>query len=42
MQYNTKLESFPANMVAGPFGFKPATFFEVSGEKEREAPQVKF
>lgn len=42
MQYNTKLEVFPANMVAGPFGFKPATFFEVTGEKEREAPQVKF
>ena len=42
MQYNTKLESFPSNMVAGPFGFKAATFFEVTGEKEREAPQVKF
>ena len=42
MKYNTRLESFPANMVAGPFGFKPATFFEVTNEKEREAPQVKF
>jgi LemA protein len=42
MQYNTKLESFPSNMVAGPFGFKPATFFQVEGEKERQAPQVKF
>lgn len=42
MKFNTRLESFPANMVAGPFGFKPATFFEVSNEKEREAPQVKF
>jgi LemA protein len=42
MKYNTRLESFPANMVAGPFGFKAATFFEVSNEKEREAPQVKF
>jgi LemA protein len=42
MKYNTRLESFPANMVAGPFGFKTATFFEVTNEKEREAPQVKF
>ncbi len=42
MKFNTRLESFPANMVAGPFGFKPATFFEVTNEKEREAPQVKF
>ena len=42
MKYNTRLESFPANLVAGPFGFKPATFFEVANEKEREAPQVKF
>ena len=42
MKYNTRLESFPANLVAGPFQFKPATFFEVTNEKEREAPQVKF
>ena len=42
MKYNTRLESFPANLVAGPFQFKPATFFEVANEKEREAPQVKF
>jgi len=42
MKYNTRLESFPANMVAGPFQFKPASFFEVTNEKEREAPQVKF
>jgi len=27
MKYNTRLESFPANLVAGPFQFKPATFF---------------
>ena len=42
MRYNTKLEVFPANMVAGPFQFKPATFFEVANENEREAPKVKF
>jgi len=42
MKYNTRLESFPANLVAGPFQFKPATFFEVTNEKEREAPQVRF
>jgi LemA protein len=42
MKYNTRLESFPANLVAGPFQFKPATFFEVTNEKEREAPRVSF
>ena len=42
MTYNTKVESFPNNLVAGSFGFKTATPFEVTNEREREAPQVKF
>jgi LemA protein len=42
MQYNTKIETFPSNLVSGAFGFKPATSFELSNEREREAPQVKF
>ncbi len=42
MTYNTKVESFPSNLVAGSFGFKTATPFEVTNEREREAPQVKF
>src|SRR5688572_18315806 len=42
MQYNTKLETFPSNILAGMFHFQPATFFEVKDEAQREAPKVKF
>lgn len=42
MTYNTKIETFPSNLVAGNFGFKPEPLFQVSDEKERQAPQVKF
>ena len=42
MTYNTKIETFPSNLVAGNFGFKPEPFFQVTDEKERQAPQVKF
>ena len=39
---NTKIESFPSNVVAGLFGFKQENFFEVSAPVEREPIQVKF
>jgi LemA protein len=39
--YNTKLRSFPTNMIAGLFGFEKAQFFEVPKERQ-EAPKVKF
>lgn len=39
--YNTKIRSFPTNMIAGMFGFEKATFFEVPKEAQ-EAPKVKF
>jgi len=42
MHYNTKLETFPSNMIGGMFSFRPAPLFEVTKEEEREAPQVKF
>ncbi len=42
MTYNTKIETFPSNLVAGNFGFKPEPFFQVTSEQERNAPQVKF
>ena len=42
MQYNTKLETFPSNMVGGMFQFKAATFFELADAAEREVPKVKF
>lgn len=39
--YNTKIRSFPTNIIAGMFGFQKATFFEVPKERQ-EAPKVKF
>lgn len=40
--YNTALLSFPANLIAGPFGFTPQPFFEIEDAAQREAPVVKF
>jgi LemA protein len=42
MQYNTRIESFPANMVAGSFGFRQESFFELRDEAAREVPKVQF
>jgi LemA protein len=39
--YNTKLRSFPTNLIAGMFGFQKATFFEVPKEAAG-VPKVKF
>ncbi len=39
--YNTQREVFPSVLIAGPFGFKPATLFEIE-EAEREAVKVEF
>ncbi len=39
--YNVAVRSFPANLVAGMLGFKPAAFFEVPATA-KAAPQVKF
>ena len=39
---NTKIESFPANVVASMFGFKKADFFELEEEVAKKAPEVKF
>lgn len=40
--YNTKRETFPANIFAGMFGFTAANLFEITEPAEREAPKVKF
>ena len=40
--YNTRLESFPDVLVAGPFGFQRRDFFEIEIEEHREAPEVSF
>ena len=39
---NVKVESFPSNLVAGPFGFTKAAFFEITNEADRAVPVVKF
>ena len=40
--YNTELESFPTNMLGGAFGFSEADLFQITDEKQREAPKVSF
>ncbi len=42
LAYNDKTELFPSNIIAGLFKFKPAQFFEVNVEAQREAPKVSF
>jgi LemA protein len=39
---NTKIQSFPTNMLASSFGFTQRQFFEVSQPTDREPVQVKF
>ncbi len=39
--YNTKVQLFPGNLVAGMFGFKEEELFDAEDEVA-EAPQVKF
>lgn len=41
MQYNTKRESFPSNIIASMFNFKAQTLFEIA-EKEKAVPKVEF
>ena len=39
---NTKIQSFPSNIVAGMFQFQPRQFFEIADAAERAVPSVKF
>lgn len=39
---NTKIQSFPTNLVANSFGFTQRQFFEISEPADREPVQVKF
>jgi LemA protein len=39
---NTKIQSFPANVMAGMFGFKEREYFEIDDLATREAPKVQF
>jgi LemA protein len=40
--YNTRVQSFPANIIAGMFGFQAKQFFEVDSPEDRQNVQVKF
>ena len=40
--YNTKLETFPSNLVAGMFGFKASTLFNVDNDEAKKAVKVEF
>jgi LemA protein len=39
--YNTAQATFPGNLMAGPFGFTPAEFFQIA-EGEKAVPKVSF
>ena len=42
MRLNNRVETFPANMIAGMFDFKQADFFEVEEPEARKVPKVQF
>ena len=42
MNYNTKTEVFPTNLISGLFGFKKEEFFGIENEAERQPVKVKF
>lgn len=42
MVYNNAREVFPANLVAGSFGFEPAAMLEIEDPAKREVPKVQF
>jgi LemA protein len=42
MGYNNKREMFPGSLVAGSFGFQPASLLEIEDPAMRAAVQVKF
>lgn len=41
-ELNIKIESFPSNLVAKIIGFSKYTFFALSEESDRDAPEIKF
>jgi LemA protein len=40
--FNTQVEQFPSNLIAGQFGFQEAEYFELDEMADRSAPQVSF
>ncbi|TVR39870.1 MAG: LemA family protein [Cryomorphaceae bacterium] len=43
-ELNTAIQTFPNNLLAGPFGFKTQPMFDVGADRERldQAPEIKF
>lgn len=41
-EYNNRAQVFPANIIAGMFGFSEAALFEPTNPADREAPKVQF
>jgi LemA protein len=39
---NTRVETFPSNILAGMFNFRPREFFEIAEPPERAVPKVQF
>jgi len=39
---NIMVETFPNNLIAGPFGFQKAEYFEIDDDADRAVPEVKF
>lgn len=42
MDYNTKIATFPTNLMAGMFGFRREEFFGLKSEAEKKPVEVKF
>ena len=40
--FNTKIQSFPSNIVAGMFNFQQKQFFDITEPTQREPVAVKF
>jgi LemA protein len=40
--YNTRIQTFPGAVFAGPFGFTKREFFEIDAPGDREVPTVSF
>jgi len=39
---NNRVQSFPSNLVAGPFGFGPLPYYELENPADRAVPKVAF
>jgi len=42
MRLNTKVQTFPSNIIAGMFSFQGRDYFEIEEPAQREAPKVQF